>query len=95
VLGLKSFIAYVDEMDDIFEAQGLHHRAFAVDTQTYTSSSRPTTPAVGFVAVVYYAVATTRLLLCACCLPLRLLGDILDCVLCYRLLSSVYPLVFS
>jgi len=38
-----------------------HHWPFAV---------RPTTPAVRFVAVVYYAVATTRLLFCACCLPL-------------------------
>jgi len=37
------------------------HRPFA---------ARPTTPPVCLVAVVYYAVATTRLLLCACWLSL-------------------------
>jgi len=40
VFGPKSFIAYVEEIDDIFEAQRLHHHAFADDTQTYTSVSR-------------------------------------------------------
>jgi len=36
VLGPKTFIAYVDEMEDIFVAHGLHYHAFADDTQTYT-----------------------------------------------------------
>jgi len=40
VLGHKTFIAYVDEMHDIFEAHGLYHHAFADDTQTYTSVPR-------------------------------------------------------
>ena len=40
MLGPKTFIAYVDEMHDIFEAHGLHHHAFADDTQTYTSVPR-------------------------------------------------------
>jgi len=38
-----------------------HHQPFA---------ARPMTPAVRIIAVVHYAVATTRLLLCACCLLL-------------------------
>jgi len=33
VLGPKTFIAYVDEMHDIFEGYGLYHHAFADDTQ--------------------------------------------------------------
>jgi len=38
-----------------------------------------------------YAIATTRLLLCTCCLSLAMfLGDILGCILCYRLLFPVY-----
>jgi len=30
VLGPKTFIAYVDNMEDIFVAHGLHHHVFAV-----------------------------------------------------------------
>ena len=40
VLGPKTFIAYVDEMEDIFVAHGLHYHAFADDTQTYTDVPR-------------------------------------------------------
>jgi len=63
------------------------HRPFA---------ARPTTPAVRSVGVVYYEVATTRLLLSACCLSLvrlLLLGDILGFILRYRLFFPVYLLV--
>jgi len=35
MLGLKSFIAYVEEMDNIFEAQGLHRHAFADDADLH------------------------------------------------------------
>jgi len=31
---------YVEEMNEIFEAHGLHHHGFADDTQTYTSVPR-------------------------------------------------------
>ena len=39
VLGPKT-IAYVEEMDEIFEAHGLHHHGFADDIQTYMSVPR-------------------------------------------------------
>jgi len=47
-----------------------HSIQVRVDTTTDARHHRPTTPAVHGVAVVYYAISTTCLLLCACCLTL-------------------------
>jgi len=56
-----------------------HHRPF---------TARPKIPAICVVAVIYYAIPTTRLLLCTGCLPLATyFGDILGFILCYGTFS--------
>ena len=46
VLGPKTFIAYTEDIDSIFTHHGVHHHAFADDTQTYLAVTRHNAPTV-------------------------------------------------
>jgi len=43
VLGHKKFIAYTEDLDNVFYSHGLHHHCFADDTQMYITIPRSDT----------------------------------------------------